>query len=142
MELYRFIKDIKYNDINGWSFQLVISKEKKQSKKTIKLILNEKKINSYIIKNFINKIKKIKNRVNEFVNKNLNYNNFYVYGASTKGNIILSYFNLDSSKFKLALDVNKEKNNRYTPGSKILIINDINRINLSNCIFFCKYLAF
>ena len=131
-----YINNIRYNDINGGSFQLVISKEKKQSKKTIKLILNEKKINSYIIKNFINKIKKIKNRVNVFVNKNLNYNNFYVYGASTKGNTILSYFNLDSSKFKLALDVNKEKNNRYTPGSKILIINDINRINLSNCIFF------
>ena len=59
-----------------------------------------------------------------------------MYGASTKGNIILSYCNLDSSKFKFALDVNKEKNNRYTPGSNILIINDINRINLSNCIFF------
>ena len=59
-----------------------------------------------------------------------------MYGASTKGNIILSYLNLDNSKLRLALDVNKEKNNRFTPGSKIPIVNNIKKINLSNCIFF------
>ena len=131
-----YINNIKFNDINGGSFQIEISKNKKKSAKISKLLLNEKKINNSIINNFNNRIKEIKNRVNKFINKKLNYYNFYVYGASTKGNIIISYFNLNNSIFKLALDVNKEKNNKYTPGSKILITNDLNKVNLSNSIFF------
>ena len=131
-----YINDINCNDINGGSFQLVVSKNKIHSNKMMKAFLNEKKIDKYIINNFNNKINEIKNRVIKYITINKNKYNFYLYGASTKGNIILSYFNLNNSTLKLALDVNKEKNNRYTPGSKIPIINNINKINLLNSIFF------
>ena len=93
--------------------------------------MNEKKINSYIIKNFINNINKIKNRVNEFVNKNLNYNNFYVYGASTKGNVLLQYFGIDSRYIDFISDRNPKKSNCYTPGTNIKIISELKSRSLN-----------
>ena len=36
-----YINNIRFNNINGGSFQIIISKEKKQSKKTNKLIFYE-----------------------------------------------------------------------------------------------------
>ena len=44
------------------------------------------------------------------------------YGASTKGNIILQYCNINSSLVPYIGEVNKFKYNRFTPGSKIKII--------------------
>lgn len=46
------------------------------------------------------------------------------YGASTKGNVILQYCNLNSKHLSYIVDVNPYKRNRYTPGSKIKIINE------------------
>jgi len=46
------------------------------------------------------------------------------YGASTKGNVILQFCNLTSSDIKFIVDVNKDKNNKYTPGSLIRILSE------------------
>ena len=46
------------------------------------------------------------------------------YGASTKGNVILQYCNLNSKNIKFIVDVNKDKNNKYTPGSLINIVSE------------------
>ena len=46
------------------------------------------------------------------------------YGASTKGNVILQYCNLNSNDIKFIVDVNKDKNNKYTPGSLIKILSE------------------
>ena len=46
------------------------------------------------------------------------------YGASTKGNVILQYFNIDNKQIKFISDRNPFKNNRYTPGTKIKIISE------------------
>ena len=46
------------------------------------------------------------------------------YGASTKGNVILQFCNLNSSDIKFIVDVNKDKNNKYTPGSLIRILSE------------------
>ena len=46
------------------------------------------------------------------------------YGASTKGNVILQYFNIDNKKIKFISDRNPFKCNRYTPGTKIKIISE------------------
>ena len=37
------------------------------------------------------------------------------YGASTKGNVILQYCNLNSNNIRFIVDVNKDKNNKFTP---------------------------
>ena len=44
------------------------------------------------------------------------------YGASTKGNVILQFCNLKKDLIKYICDVNKDKKNCYTPGTKIKII--------------------
>ena len=46
------------------------------------------------------------------------------YGASTKGNIILQFCNINSNLVPYIGEVNKYKFNRYTPGSKIKIISE------------------
>ena len=46
------------------------------------------------------------------------------YGASTKGNVILQFCNFNTDQIKFICDVNKDKENCYTPGSKIKIISE------------------
>ena len=46
----------------------------------------------------------------------------YIYGASTKGNIILNHCKIDSRKLKFICDGNPQKRGMFTPGSNIKII--------------------
>ena len=46
------------------------------------------------------------------------------YGASTKGNVILQYCEIDNNIIPFIGEVNKYKYNKYTPGSKIKIISE------------------
>ena len=46
------------------------------------------------------------------------------YGASTKGNVILQYCNINSKLISNIYEVNKFKFNRYTPGTNIKIISE------------------
>ena len=45
-------------------------------------------------------------------------------GASTKGNVILQYCKINSNLIKNIYEVNKDKFNKYTPGTKIKILTD------------------
>ena len=46
------------------------------------------------------------------------------YGASTKGNVLLQYCNINSKLINFIAEVNKFKFNKYTPGSNIKIISE------------------
>ena len=46
------------------------------------------------------------------------------YGASTKGNVLMQFFQIDSKLLDLIADRNPSKNNLYTPGSKIKIVSE------------------
>ena len=46
------------------------------------------------------------------------------YGASTKGNVILQFCNIDKKLLPYIAEVNKFKHGRYTPGSLIKIISE------------------
>ena len=64
--------------------------------------------------------------------------NIYGYGASTKGNVLLQYFNINQKYIKFIADRNPIKYNHYTPGNKIKIISENDHIrqcqrNLSMC---------
>ena len=76
-------------------------------------------------KNFYENIKKHKKVFKDLL-LNLKDTNKTVigYGASTKGNIILQYCNINSSLVPYIGEVNKFKYNRYTPGTKIKIISE------------------
>ena len=50
------------------------------------------------------------------------------YGASTKGNVLIQFYGLNSDDIKLIADRNPKKNNKFTPGTKIKIVKeDISR---------------
>jgi len=58
---------------------------------------------------------------------NLKKNNKLVlgYGASTKGNIILNYSKIDSKLINYIAEVNKFKFGKFTPGTNIKIISEL-----------------
>ena len=115
--------DIKLNEINGGSIEVIIAKIKSKRISNIKLInkikIDEKKINKRAYVNFSNRIKKIRKDLISFVN-----NNYPIigYGASTKGNIVLNYCKLDNRKISYVCDASEQKLGKYTPGSNIKII--------------------
>ena len=51
-------------------------------------------------------------------------NKIHGYGASTKGNVLLQYFEFTSKQIPFIADRNPDKNNLFTPGTKIKIINE------------------
>ena len=126
------IIDLSFNQINGGSIALDIAKKKSRYKEIshlINWILESEKKNQY------NEIKKQKEFFNQCNNHksllkklllSLKKQNKKVlgYGASTKGNVILQYCNIDSKILPFIGEVNKFKYNKFTPGSKIKIISE------------------
>jgi NDP-4-keto-2,6-dideoxyhexose 3-C-methyltransferase len=117
------VLDIKINEINGGSIEVVIAKINSKRIPNYSLIkklrLDEKKITNKSYQNFSKRIKKVSSDLNLFVSKN---SPIVGYGASTKGNIVLNYANLDSKKIEYICDANTKKYNHYTPGTNIKII--------------------
>ena len=88
----------------------------------------QKKINNLkTYKTFFNNVFKHANKINYIINK-LNKQNLKIsgLGASTKGNVLLQLANIDSAKLDRIYDVNKEKFGKFTPISKIPIVNEKN----------------
>ena len=79
--------------------------------KTYKKFFLEINKNKKLLKNLLMKLKKDKKKVAG-------------YGASTKGNVILQYCNINSKLISNIYEVNKFKFNRYTPGTNIKIISE------------------
>jgi len=126
------IIDIKFNNINGGSFAISVAKKESSIKinnLVIKKVLdNEKKnkINSTKkYKSFFNTINNEKLKLIKLLSKLKKENKIVLgYGASTKGNVLLQFCNFKNNRIKYISDVNKEKENCYTPGSKIKIISE------------------
>ena len=126
--------DIKQNFINGSSKQYYIchknSKIKSKSKIINKTLRSESKLKLNTVKTFkefIQKINFLKTQLNNKI-KYIRRNNqsIHCYGASTKGNVLLQYFNIDNKKISFAAERNKNKYGLVTPGSKIKIISEEN----------------
>ena len=74
---------------------------------------------------FFLRVRKIKNKINNFIKKNKSKNkSIHGYGASTKGNVLLQYFNIDKKHINFVADRNPKKFGCYTPGSRIPIISE------------------
>tara|TARA_B100000575_G_scaffold294650_1_gene312669 strand:+ start:5478 stop:6734 length:1257 start_codon:yes stop_codon:yes gene_type:complete len=115
--------DIKMNEINGGSLEVIVAKSKSKRISNTKLIKrikkDEKKITFKAYQNFSKRIKRVKEDLVSFVDKNYP---IIGYGASTKGNIVLNYCKLSSQKINYVCDANTQKFGKYTPGSNIVII--------------------
>ena len=86
------IINVKLNEINGGSIEVLIAKNSSKRKSNLKLInklkFDEKKINHKSFKNFSTRINDVKKNLIAFVKKN---KSIIGYGASTKGNIVLNF---------------------------------------------------
>ena len=120
------------NDINGGSMCYFICNHNAKFKS------NTNKINSILkeeikfklekketFKKFYKRINLIKNNLFKQI-KNINFKkkSIHAYGASTKGNVLLQYFNLTNKYIKFVAERNSKKYNLYTPGTKIRIISE------------------
>tara|TARA_Y100000389_G_scaffold120331_1_gene117590 strand:- start:5932 stop:7155 length:1224 start_codon:yes stop_codon:yes gene_type:complete len=124
--------DHKFNNINGGSSQYHIchknSKFKINKKKIKKIIDLEKKIkisNVSTFKKFFKKIINTKIKLNSLIKK-INKKNQIIhgYGASTKGNVLLQYLNIQNKTIEYIAERNPKKFNKFTPGTKIKIISE------------------
>ena len=121
----------EYNDINGGSSRYYIchkSAHYKVKDSIKKVLLNEKKVGLHskkIFTNFFNDILnqriKLKKIIKNIKNKK---QTIHGYGASTKGNVLLQFYNINNKDVSYIADRNPLKYNLYTPGTKIKIISE------------------
>jgi len=123
----------EYNTINGGSSAYYICHDNAKyfsHKKKITAILKKEKIlglhKSKTFVNFKKKIDIIKSKLNIILNKLVNKNSsvIHAYGASTKGNVLLQYFNINNEILDYVAERNPNKYNLYTPGTNIKIISE------------------
>ena len=126
------IINIELNNINGGSFAVTAAKKKskhEEHKKIINWLLKKEEIANYnkveIIKEFGVKATQQKVLLRDLLNNLADMGKtVYGYGASTKGNVILQYCNINQKNLPFVCDVNPFKFNKYTPGTKIKIISE------------------
>jgi len=127
------IIDLEFNDINGGSFSLTVAKKESkylEVKKIIEWLLYKEELFKYneisTFKNFYINIQKHKEIFRNLLLNLKDMNKKVIgYGASTKGNVILQFCNINKKLLPYIADVNKFKHGRYTPGSKIKIISEL-----------------
>ena len=126
--------DIVQNGINGGSIRTYIRfkgsdkiNEPEGSKERLEGIKKKEKemqldtLKPYL--EFASRINKIKENLLNFIKKEKeNGRKICVYGASTRGNVILQYFNLDENLIFCVADKNPDKWDKKTVGSLIPIV--------------------
>ena len=113
------IVEVSENDVNGGSYRIYA---KKLSTKSIAYPENATKKD---LIDFKKRIDQIKLDCIDFLTKEKNLGKtIHAYGASTKGNVILQYFGLNTDLIDYASERSPEKYGRYTVGSWIPIISE------------------
>ena len=124
--------DHEFNNINGGSSRYYIchrkAKYKIKKKKINKLLSKEGKIGLHSTKvfkiffaNILNEKDKLKKMIKKIINKKFI---IHGYGASTKGNVLLQFYEINNKDINYIADRNPLKYNLFTPGTKIKIISE------------------
>lgn len=133
-ELYDLkVVDAYLNDINGASIRLFVKHNNQfsdlQSQNRIQKIRDfEKQLKldtdvPYV--EFLTRCNSLKNQTVSFIkNEKLKGKKIYAYGASTKGNTLLQFYNLNNLDIEKVADRNPDKWGRETIGTKIKIISE------------------
>ncbi len=130
------IVDVKTNGVNGGSFRIFISHAKSTEKVQIdgskerveKLRKAEASLgltDLKTFKEFAKRAEKLRSVCVEFVQKEAKAGKkIFVYGASTKGNVILQYYGLDHSILIAAADRNPDKAGKKMVGGFVPIVTE------------------
>jgi NDP-4-keto-2,6-dideoxyhexose 3-C-methyltransferase len=121
------VLDVTLNAVNGGSFSITVAKAESQTQPNTarieQILLEEQALGLDGVEVF----EEFKARVTEAGKKlrvfleaaKAKGERVYGLGASTKGNVLLQYFNIDSSLLQVIGEVNAEKFGKFTPGSLI-----------------------
>lgn len=127
------VVDVQLNDINGGSFRVFVQhKNKPISPESLKHIveLREKEKNLHLDTNnpfdsFITRVNNQKDKLVTFIQNEVSVGKIiHCYGASTKGNTLLQFYNLDNKLIQFIADRNPDKWGRRTIGTDIPIISE------------------
>jgi len=121
----------EYNEINGGSSRYYICHSKTNFKvsKNIKKVLLRENLQGIELKKtyklFFTKILNEKIKLIKLIKKIKNEEQvIHGYGASTKGNVLLQFYNINNKVVNYIADRNPLKWNSFTPGTKIKIISE------------------
>jgi len=126
------IFDVELNDVYGGSFRVFVKN------KTNGQIQIQNSVNEWLTKeeqfglsekqtylDFAKRVNSVKDELYDFINQeSSNGKIIYVYGASTKGNALLQFCNLNDKLIKKAADRDSIKHGKRTIGSNIPIISE------------------
>jgi hypothetical protein len=130
------IIELSFNSINGGSFSITAAKNSSKypaiKEDILDWYVNYEQV--YLRKKTLDKFNKDSLIHAQELNKLLNVlknngNNIAGLGASTKGNVLLQKANITSQLLDVIGEVNQEKFGKYTPGTKIKIVNEIEVLN-------------
>ncbi len=135
------VADVQLNDVNGGSIRVFIrnrdadpnafgdeSYRKEATDRVSRLRENETELGldrSGPYLEFAERVQAIKRQVHDFIKDQVQRKKkVFVYGASTKGNVMLQYFDLDHSVISAAAERNPDKWGKVTVGTRIPIISE------------------
>ena len=132
--------DVALNNVNGGSFRLYIKHSSDKSKeintgaidriRAAEEEMNISKANTY--SEFSEQIKKQREQLTYMLSElDKKGKNILIYGASTRGLVILEYCRIDSNVIKYATDKNSDKWGKYLSGTgiKIISLEEYRKIN-------------
>jgi len=123
--------DVELNNVNGGSFRLYIKHSSDTSKqinsKKIKEIQGQESVlklsETYTYREFERKIQKQREKLQHLLSElKQKDKKIFIYGASTRGLVILEYCGIDDKIITVATDKNSDKWGKYLAGTKIKII--------------------
>lgn len=126
------VLDVEFNDVNGGSFSITTakagSKHIPNSSHLEQILADEEALGlltTDAFDTFRANVEQRRKDLLEFLHKaNAEGKSVYALGASTKGNVLLQYFGLNSTLIKAVGEVNSEKFGAFTPGSLIPIVSE------------------
>lgn len=131
------IFDVELNDINGGSFRTYVRHRGKGNNirvpigadlRVASLREYERQLglgDRHVYEDFVKRVEDIKSKLVKFVKDEAAAGKkIYIYGASTKGNTVLQYFNLDNSLISAAVERNPDKWGKKTVGTLVPIISE------------------
>ena len=126
------IVDIEFNQVNGGSFSVIVTKSGSNIMANPKLVENvlakenhERYNTLYPYEDFKSRVQKHKEELISFVGRiNAENKKILGYGASTKGNVILQYCGITESQIPYIAEINEDKFGCFTPGTNIPIISE------------------
>ena len=125
--------DVSLNDSNGGSIRVFVKHanqlvDENSEKHLLDLRSSEKKLHlntEQPYQEFLQRCNELKNKTMSFIkNEVKNGKKIHAYGASTKGNTILQYYELDDNLIDAIADRNPDKWNRKTIGTNLEIMSE------------------